>query len=169
MLPEVLDSVRQQYPPMLAALIERDVAAGRLQSARGTFDFQFSPGSSALRADTTRAPPSTRASSNSPASGVALFSEAIASPPAACCRTTRRTAPRAPANLESDSGCPCCAMDPSTGGGPPFQGTTRQGFGRSADPPSANRLHPSRHCGLLRLARIGRAPATFRGPVAHRP
>jgi len=26
---------------MLAALIERDVAAGRLQSARGTFDFQF--------------------------------------------------------------------------------------------------------------------------------
>ncbi len=41
MLHEVLDSVRQQYPPMLAALIERDVAAGRLQSARGTFDFQF--------------------------------------------------------------------------------------------------------------------------------
>ena len=40
-LHEVLDSVRQQYPPMLAALIERDVAAGRLQSARGTFDFQF--------------------------------------------------------------------------------------------------------------------------------
>ena len=40
-LHEVLDSVRRQYPPMLAALIERDVAAGRLQSARGTFDFQF--------------------------------------------------------------------------------------------------------------------------------
>ncbi len=40
-LHEVLDSVRRQYPPMLAALIERDVAAGRLQSAKGTFDFQF--------------------------------------------------------------------------------------------------------------------------------
>ena len=38
---EVLDSVRGQYPPMLAALIERDVAAGRLQSAQGTFDLQF--------------------------------------------------------------------------------------------------------------------------------
>jgi len=40
-LHEVLDSVRQQYPPMLAALIERDVAAGRLRSAQGPFDFQF--------------------------------------------------------------------------------------------------------------------------------
>lgn len=40
-LHEVLDSVRRQYPPMLAALIERDVAVGRLQSAKGTFDFQF--------------------------------------------------------------------------------------------------------------------------------
>jgi len=40
-LHEVLDSVRRQYPPMLAALIERDVAAGRLQSAKGPFDFQF--------------------------------------------------------------------------------------------------------------------------------
>lgn len=40
-LHEVLDSVRGQYPPMLAALIERDVAAGRLQSAQGPFDLQF--------------------------------------------------------------------------------------------------------------------------------
>lgn len=40
-LQAVLDSVRRQYPPMLAALIERDIAAGRLQSAQGTFDFQF--------------------------------------------------------------------------------------------------------------------------------
>jgi outer membrane protein TolC len=40
-LHEVLDSVRLQYPPMLAALIERDVAAGRLRSAQGPFDFQF--------------------------------------------------------------------------------------------------------------------------------
>jgi outer membrane protein TolC len=36
---EVLHSVTNQYPPMLAALIERDLAAGRLQSARGAMDF----------------------------------------------------------------------------------------------------------------------------------
>lgn len=40
-LGEVLHSVTNQYPPMLAALIERDIAAGRLRSAQGSFDFQF--------------------------------------------------------------------------------------------------------------------------------
>jgi outer membrane protein TolC len=39
-LDEVLASVAAQYPPMLAALIERDIADGRLRSAEGTFDFQ---------------------------------------------------------------------------------------------------------------------------------
>ena len=38
-LGEVLASVTNQYPPLLAALIERDIAAGRLKSAQGTFDF----------------------------------------------------------------------------------------------------------------------------------
>ena len=38
-LGEVLNSVTNQYPPMLAALIERDVVAGRLRSAQGAFDF----------------------------------------------------------------------------------------------------------------------------------
>lgn len=37
-LGEVLNSVTNQYPPMLAALIERDVVAGRLRSAQGVFD-----------------------------------------------------------------------------------------------------------------------------------
>ncbi len=36
---EVLESVTAQYPPYLAALIERDVAAGKLLSTRGAFDF----------------------------------------------------------------------------------------------------------------------------------
>jgi len=40
-LDEVLSSVTGQYPPMLAALIERDIAAGRLRSAHGSFDFQI--------------------------------------------------------------------------------------------------------------------------------
>ena len=39
LLSEVTDSVESLYPPLLAALIERDIAAGRLQSAQGTFDF----------------------------------------------------------------------------------------------------------------------------------
>lgn len=39
-LGEVLASVTNQYPPLLAALIERDIAAGRLRSAQGVFDFQ---------------------------------------------------------------------------------------------------------------------------------
>lgn len=38
-LPEVLSSVKSQYPPMLAALIEKDIADGRLKSAEGAFDF----------------------------------------------------------------------------------------------------------------------------------
>lgn len=38
-LGDVLNSVTNQYPPMLAALIERDVVAGRLRSAQGAFDF----------------------------------------------------------------------------------------------------------------------------------
>lgn len=38
-LEEVLGSITNQYPPLLAALIERDIAAGRLKSAQGTFDF----------------------------------------------------------------------------------------------------------------------------------
>lgn len=37
-LKEVLGSVLEQYPPYLIALIERDVAAGRLRQARGAFD-----------------------------------------------------------------------------------------------------------------------------------
>lgn len=40
-LAEVLESVRAQYPPMLAALIERDIAAGRLTSAESAFDFNY--------------------------------------------------------------------------------------------------------------------------------
>ncbi len=38
-LGDVLESVRGQYPPMLAALIERDIAQGRLTSAESAFDF----------------------------------------------------------------------------------------------------------------------------------
>lgn len=37
-LEDVLSSVRSQYPPLLAALIERDLATGRLQVASGAFD-----------------------------------------------------------------------------------------------------------------------------------
>jgi len=39
-LDAVVQSVTNRYPPLLAALIERDIAAGRLRSARGAFDFQ---------------------------------------------------------------------------------------------------------------------------------
>ncbi len=39
-LEDVLASVTNRYPPLLAALIERDIAAGRLRSAQGAFDFQ---------------------------------------------------------------------------------------------------------------------------------
>lgn len=37
-LAEVLASVRQQYPPLLAALVEREIASSRFESARGVFD-----------------------------------------------------------------------------------------------------------------------------------
>ncbi len=39
-LSDLVDGVYAQYPPYLAALIERDVAQGKLRSARGIFDFQ---------------------------------------------------------------------------------------------------------------------------------
>ncbi len=38
-LEHVLYSITNQYPPLLAALIERDIAAGRLKSAGAAFDF----------------------------------------------------------------------------------------------------------------------------------
>lgn len=37
-LDDVLGSIRDTYPPLLAALIERDIAEGALRSARGFFD-----------------------------------------------------------------------------------------------------------------------------------
>jgi outer membrane protein TolC len=40
-LDEVLGSVTNKYPPLLAALIERDIARGRLRQARGGFDLQL--------------------------------------------------------------------------------------------------------------------------------
>jgi len=40
-LDEVLKSVNEQYPPYLMALIERDIAAGRLKQAQGAFDINF--------------------------------------------------------------------------------------------------------------------------------
>lgn len=40
-LDHVLTSVTNQYPPLLAALIERDIANGRLRSAQGAFDFNL--------------------------------------------------------------------------------------------------------------------------------
>lgn len=39
-LADVMRAVTNQYPPLLAALIERDIAAGRLRSAQGAFDLQ---------------------------------------------------------------------------------------------------------------------------------
>ena len=39
-LESVLESVTSQYPPYLAALIERDIAQGHLRSAQGAFDFE---------------------------------------------------------------------------------------------------------------------------------
>ena len=40
-LEAVLNSVTSQYPPYLIALIERDIAAGRLKQASGAFDLNF--------------------------------------------------------------------------------------------------------------------------------
>lgn len=47
LLPEVLNSVRAHYPPYLAALIEQDIANGRVRQALGAFDLQLSAGTSA--------------------------------------------------------------------------------------------------------------------------
>lgn len=44
LLDEVLSSVRTQYPPYLAALIEQDMANGRLRQALGSFDLQLGMG-----------------------------------------------------------------------------------------------------------------------------
>lgn len=44
LLDEVLQSVRTQYPPYLAALIEQDIANGRVRQALGAFDLQLSAG-----------------------------------------------------------------------------------------------------------------------------
>jgi outer membrane protein TolC len=47
-LDEVLDSVRGSYPPYLAALIEMDIANGRVRQASGAFDLTFGAGVSAV-------------------------------------------------------------------------------------------------------------------------
>ncbi|MEZ5387835.1 MAG: TolC family protein [Prosthecobacter sp.] len=44
LLPEVLGSVKTQYPPYLAALIEQDIANGRARSAMGAFDLSLNSG-----------------------------------------------------------------------------------------------------------------------------
>jgi outer membrane protein TolC len=41
---EVLASVVSRYPPLLAALIEQDIAAGRLRQAEGAFDLNLNAG-----------------------------------------------------------------------------------------------------------------------------
>ena len=41
LLAEVIQSVVSRYPPLLAALIEQDVAAGRLRQAEGAFDLSL--------------------------------------------------------------------------------------------------------------------------------
>ena len=43
-LGNVVDSVRSQYPPQLAALIEQDIANGRVRSALGAFDWNLNAG-----------------------------------------------------------------------------------------------------------------------------
>lgn len=43
-LEEVLVSVRTQYPPYLAAMIEQDIANGRARQAQGAFDLQLNTG-----------------------------------------------------------------------------------------------------------------------------
>ncbi len=44
LLPEVLASVQNQYPPYLAALIEQDIANGRARQALGSFDLNLNAG-----------------------------------------------------------------------------------------------------------------------------
>lgn len=46
LLPEVLASVQAQYPPLLAALIEQDIANGRVRQALGAFDLNLNAGAS---------------------------------------------------------------------------------------------------------------------------
>lgn len=43
-LDEVLDSVMARYPPMLAALIEKDITSGRVRQAEGAFDLTLNAG-----------------------------------------------------------------------------------------------------------------------------
>jgi outer membrane protein TolC len=45
LLPEVLQSVKTQYPPYLAAMIEQDIANGRVRQAQGAFDLNLNVGS----------------------------------------------------------------------------------------------------------------------------
>ena len=44
LLPEVLASVKKQYPPFLAALIDQDLAKGRIRQALGSFDLNLNSG-----------------------------------------------------------------------------------------------------------------------------
>ncbi|NDE85525.1 MAG: TolC family protein [Verrucomicrobia bacterium] len=44
LLPEVLTSVKKQYPPFLAALIDQDIAKGRIRQALGSFDLNLNSG-----------------------------------------------------------------------------------------------------------------------------
>ncbi len=44
LIDEVLASVVSRYPPLLAALIEQDIAAGRLRQAQGAFDLNLNAG-----------------------------------------------------------------------------------------------------------------------------
>lgn len=44
LLPEVLASVQSQYPPYLAALIEQDIANGRVRQTQGAFDLNLNAG-----------------------------------------------------------------------------------------------------------------------------
>jgi len=46
LLGEVLASVQSQYPPYLAALIEQDIANGRVRQAQGAFDLNLNAGGS---------------------------------------------------------------------------------------------------------------------------
>ncbi|OYW24462.1 MAG: hypothetical protein B7Z55_02110, partial [Planctomycetales bacterium 12-60-4] len=46
LLTEVLQSVKTQYPPYLAAMIEQDIANGRARQAMGAFDLNLNAGSS---------------------------------------------------------------------------------------------------------------------------
>jgi outer membrane protein TolC len=43
-LGEVLESVRHQYPPQLAIMIEQDIANGRVRQAQGAFDLNLNAG-----------------------------------------------------------------------------------------------------------------------------